>query len=82
MCRRPIPHAPMRPLWRCRNCAAEWPCQPARLALLVEYRDDRTGLLVYLGGLMAEATDQLAQLHPQTRLDLTERFLAWARARG
>jgi hypothetical protein len=82
MSRRPIPHAPMRPLWRCRNCGAEWPCQPARLALLVEYRDDRTGLLVYLGGLMAEATDQLGQLHSQTRLDLTERFLAWARARG
>ncbi|MEU5939232.1 flavin reductase [Micromonospora sp. NPDC047548] len=82
MCRRLIPHTPMRPLWRCRNCAAEWPCQPARVALLVEYRGDRTGLLVYLGGLLAEATDQLGQLHPQARLDLTERFLAWARARG
>ncbi|MEV0722587.1 flavin reductase [Micromonospora purpureochromogenes] len=69
----------LRPLWRCRNCAAEWPCQPARLALLVEYRDDRTGLLVYPGGLMVEASDQLGRLHSQTRLDVTERFLAWAR---
>ncbi len=39
-------------------------------------------VLVYLGGLLVEATDQLGQLHSQTRLDLTERFLAWDRARG
>jgi hypothetical protein len=50
MGRRVIPHVPMRPLWRCRSCAAEWPCQPARLSLLVEYRGNRTALLLYLGG--------------------------------
>ncbi|MFF5173085.1 flavin reductase [Micromonospora sp. NPDC000089] len=73
----------MRPLWRCRACGAEWPCQPARLALLVEYRDDRTALLVYLGTLMQEAGDQLAQLNGHARpADLVDRFLAWARARG
>ena len=37
-------------------------------------------LLIYLGTLMHEATDQLAPLHPPT--GLTERFLSWARARG
>ena len=57
------PHLPMRPLWRCRGCGALWPCQPARLALLAEYRDDRVGLLVYLGTMMAEAGDQLARLN-------------------
>ena len=57
------PHHPMRPLWRCRACGAEWPCQPARLALLVEYRADRTALLVYLSTLMAEAGAQLSQLN-------------------
>ncbi len=82
MSRRVIPHLPMRPLWRCRNCGADWPCQPARLSLLVEYREDRTALLVYLGTLMSEARDQLNQLHPQSTPDLTNRFLAWARARG
>ncbi|TDB78999.1 flavin reductase [Micromonospora sp. KC721] len=77
-----VPHLPMRPLWRCRNCGAPWPCQPARLSLLVEYRHDRTALLVYLAQQMTEARDQLAQLNPDHCADLTERFLAWARPRG
>ncbi|OKI67925.1 flavin reductase [Micromonospora sp. CB01531] len=76
------PHLPMRPLWRCRRCGAEWLCQPARLALLVEYRADRTALLVYLSTLMAEAGAQLAQLNGHAASeDLTGRFLSWARAR-
>ncbi|RZU77142.1 hypothetical protein EV384_5857 [Micromonospora kangleipakensis] len=76
------PHLPMRPLWRCRACGVEWPCQPARLALLVEYRADRTALLVYLSTLMAEAGAQLSQLNGHAVPEnLTERFLTWARAR-
>ncbi|GLZ56467.1 flavin reductase family protein [Micromonospora sp. NBRC 107095] len=71
----------MRPLWRCRGCGAPWPCQPARLALLAEYRHDRVGLLVYLGALMAEAGAQLTRLHGRPA-DLHERFLGWARGRG
>ena len=72
----------MRPLWLCRNCGAAWPCQPARLALLVEYRHDRTALLIYLGVLMAEAAEQLGQLNEHAVPDnLHERFLAWARVR-
>ncbi|TDC79550.1 flavin reductase [Micromonospora sp. KC606] len=77
-----IPHLPMRPLWRCRNCGAEWPCQPARLSLLIEYREDRIALMVYLAQQMTEAHHQLAQLNPDRRVDLTDRFLTWARARG
>lgn len=76
------PHLPMRPLWLCRGCGAPWPCQPARLALLVEYRADRTALLIYLSTLMAEAGAQLSQLNGSAVAeDLTERFLTWARAR-
>ncbi|MFI5928686.1 flavin reductase family protein [Micromonospora sp. NPDC051543] len=71
----------MRPLWRCRGCGAHWPCQPARLALLAEYRDDRTALLFYLGTLMAEAGDQLARLSGRPA-DLHARFLGWVRGRG
>ncbi|TDC78254.1 flavin reductase [Micromonospora sp. KC606] len=82
MAGRMIPHLPMRPLWRCRNCGAPWPCQPARLSLLVEYRNDRTALLVYLAQQMTEARDQLTQLNPDQHTELTERFLAWARPRG
>jgi flavin reductase (DIM6/NTAB) family NADH-FMN oxidoreductase RutF len=67
----------MRPSWRCRACGAHWPCQPARLALLTEYRHDRTALMLYLGRLMAEAAGQLPRAG-----DLHQRFLGWARARG
>ncbi|MGQ5263245.1 flavin reductase [Micromonospora sp. ZYX-F-536] len=76
------PHTLMRPLWRCRNCGADWPCQPARLSLLSEYRDDRTALLIYPGTVMAEAAQQLAQLNAHRVPDQTDRFLAWARARS
>ena len=64
-------------MWRCQACGAYWPCQPARLALLIEYRHDRTALLIYLGGLMVEAGEQLG--HATGR---HERFLGWARVRG
>ncbi|WP_080637016.1 flavin reductase [Salinispora vitiensis] len=66
----------MRPLWRCRACGADWPCQPARLALLAEYRGRRSALLAHQGKLLAEATDQLSRLNG-TRPDLRERFVNW-----
>ncbi len=51
--------------------------------MLIEYREDRTALLVYLGTLMLEAGDQLAQLGgPRHRAELYQRFVGWARARG
>lgn len=79
--RRVIPHEPMRPLWRCRRCGAQWPCQPARLSLLSEYQGKRTSLLIYLSGLMDEAAPRLAQLNSHQAPDLRDRFLTWARAR-
>ncbi|MEU4475276.1 flavin reductase [Micromonospora sp. NPDC023888] len=65
-----------RPSWRCRVCGAAWPCSPARLALLGEYREDRIGLLVYLATLLDEAAGDI-----EGRDRLTDRFLTWARAR-
>ncbi|MEV6690693.1 flavin reductase [Micromonospora sp. NPDC051196] len=53
----------------------------ARSRLLVEYRKDRLGLLLHLGGLMVQARDQLAQLNPDHVPDLYDRFLGWARRR-
>jgi hypothetical protein len=73
------PHVAARPSWRCRVCGAAWPCSPARLALLGEYRENRTGLLVYLGMLMQEAVTDLTNQVPPERL--TDRFLTWARVR-
>lgn len=73
------PHVAARPSWRCRVCGAAWPCSPARLALLGEYRENRTGLLIYLAALLHEATPDLAGQFPPERL--ADRFLTWARAR-
>lgn len=73
------PHVAARPSWRCRVCGAAWPCSPARLALLGEYRENRAGLLVYLGMLMQEAVTDLTNQVPPERL--TDRFLTWARVR-
>ncbi|MFF0154476.1 flavin reductase [Micromonospora sp. NPDC005203] len=68
-----------RPSWRCRVCGAAWPCSPARLALLGEYREDRIGLLIYLATLLCEATEDLPGQAVDDRLG--DRFLTWARAR-
>ena len=73
------PHVAARPSWRCRVCGAAWPCSPARLALLGEYREDRTALLFYLGTLLGEAMSDLS-CHPArrrhaTRPDRTHRHL-------
>ncbi len=62
-------------------CGAAWPCSPARLALLGEYREDRIALLVYLGLLLGEAMDDLARLHGVAPPGLTERIVTWARPR-
>ncbi|WFE52360.1 flavin reductase [Micromonospora sp. WMMD1155] len=70
------PHVAARPSWRCRVCGAAWPCSPARLSLLGEYRDNRTGLLIYLAALLDEAAGDLPGHDP-----LTDRFVTWARAR-
>ncbi|WP_018833112.1 hypothetical protein [Salinispora tropica] len=70
------PHLPMRPLWGCDTCRAEWPCQTARARLLTEYRDNRVALRVYLGALMAEAETHLSQIHKEA--NLYHRFMSWA----
>ncbi|SCF20421.1 hypothetical protein GA0070216_106237 [Micromonospora matsumotoense] len=36
-------HVAARPAWRCRACAAPWPCQPAELSLRREYAHDPAG---------------------------------------
>ena len=82
MSRRSREHLPSRPTWRCSACGIAWPCSPAKLRLLAEYRQDRTALLVYLATLQVEAAEQLAELDGSMPPDnLAERFTAWARAR-
>ncbi|MEW2380900.1 flavin reductase [Micromonospora sp. NPDC047707] len=81
MPRRPE-HVPSRPTWRCVACGIAWPCSPAKLRLLGEYRHDRAALLIYLATLQVEAAEQLAALdHDVPPARLAERFTGWARAR-
>lgn len=72
-------HLPTRPTWRCAACGIAWPCSAAKLRLLGEYRNDRLALTVYLATLQAEAGEHLTEVDPAR---LTERFLAWTRARA
>ncbi|MEO3780686.1 flavin reductase [Micromonospora sp. B11E3] len=73
-------HLPTRPTWRCQACGIAWPCSPAKLRLLGEYREDRIGLLRHLAALQAEAAEELAQVVPSA--SLIERFTGWARPGG
>ncbi|GAB3971905.1 hypothetical protein GCM10027615_31700 [Plantactinospora veratri] len=57
-------HTPVRRSYRCRACGCNWPCQPARLALLTSFRGDRLGLMVYLGAHLARAMQELPDVHP------------------
>ncbi|MFI7521542.1 hypothetical protein [Micromonospora globbae] len=77
-------HVAARPAWRCRVCAAPWPCQPAKLALRVEYAHDPVGLSVYLCVLLHEAAGDWLRLRPQPPdpAELFARFVAWTRPVG
>lgn len=68
----------MRPAWRCRVCAAAWPCSPARLALLTEFVNNRVGLCQYLATQYVQALDDLSRHAPNVpRRGLYTRFLGW-----
>ncbi|MFG2054461.1 flavin reductase [Micromonospora sp. NPDC048930] len=83
MTRRRPEHLPSRLTWRCQACGIAWPCSPAKLRLLGEYRENRPGLLIYLATLQAEAAAQLAELDADVPPPvLHDRFLAWASPRG
>ncbi|MEV7332131.1 flavin reductase [Micromonospora sp. NPDC093244] len=78
MSRRPA-HLPARPTWRCRACGIAWPCSPAKLRLLAEYRNDRAALLAHLTAVGAEAAVDLGV--SASPAGLRERFTGWASAR-
>ncbi|WFF06219.1 hypothetical protein O7622_24670 [Micromonospora sp. WMMD1076] len=79
------PHLPMRPLWICKRCAHPWPCAEARLALLVEYANDRVALAVYLCEQLYDAAQELHRLNPYeapSPQTLFARFVGWAPLRS
>ncbi|TDC00058.1 flavin reductase [Micromonospora fluostatini] len=68
-------HQPVRPAWTCGGCGAEWPCEPQRQALLVEYERARVSLS-YLAAHFLDAVPELTEV-PVAHLH--RRFLGWAR---
>ncbi|MEO3743736.1 hypothetical protein [Plantactinospora sp. B5E13] len=68
----------MRPTYRCRTCAAHWPCPTARLVLTRLYQDDPAGLRRHLTAHLRHARRDLAETAPGVDADaLTARFLGW-----
>ncbi|MEQ4301231.1 flavin reductase [Plantactinospora sp. B6F1] len=67
-------HTPTRPAFRCRTCGAPWPCQSARLALLLAYRDNPLGLFTYLATALHRARHDLPN---RDSAELAVRFLGW-----
>ncbi|WP_307820982.1 hypothetical protein [Micromonospora humidisoli] len=67
--------------WRCRVCAAPWPCQPAKLSLRREYAHDRPALAIYLCLLMHDAIADALRVGtgPVDPAAYFTRFLAWTR---
>jgi hypothetical protein len=81
----PGPHLAQRPNWQCRVCHDPWPCEPAKLLLLMEYRQNMVSLSIYMAGIMTDAVQDMVRLHPNPGPDsaeLFERFLAWTNPRA
>ncbi len=58
----------------CSVCAALWPCAVERTALLVEYRDARSSLLIYLCLQLIEALER----NPvEMAAELSSRYIGW-----
>ncbi|MEV4271917.1 flavin reductase [Micromonospora aurantiaca (nom. illeg.)] len=72
-----IDHQPHRPTWECRACYEPWPCPAGQVQLAEAYRDDRSGLRIYMGELYAAAQEDLHDFPPRL---LYTQFVAWTRA--
>ncbi len=76
-------HIPSRPTWRCQACGSAWPCSPAKLRLLAEYKNDKPALMVRLVELREEAAEELAGMDSGERpAGLHKRFTDWVPVRS
>ncbi|MEO3927078.1 hypothetical protein ABGB07_24900 [Micromonosporaceae bacterium B7E4] len=50
--------------YSCETCRDPWPCAPARLALLIGFRGNRVGLMMYLGVHLTRALQAMPDTHP------------------
>lgn len=73
----PLEHTPARPSWDCRQCGKPWPCDPAREAFAVEYKDNHTGLIMLMWDMLEHYINDVGD---GPLGETWERFMAWARA--
>ncbi|WP_433128600.1 hypothetical protein ACQPWW_02220 [Micromonospora sp. CA-240977] len=71
-------HVPRRPEWDCRSCGPDtsWPCSPAQVRLVEQYRRDRIGLSMHVGALYFVASAECLDEDPS---HLYERIVGWIR---
>ncbi len=72
-------HLPMHPSWLCGSCLKPWPCDPAREALVIEYRQMPTALGLYLQAQKDQAREELLGYNTE---ELDERFVDWVPVAG
>jgi hypothetical protein len=66
-------HVPVRPSWRCHNCEAAWPCQPAKDDIMAT--SDRTSRMIYLSLHLADAIVDQPGADPDA---IFKRLVGWA----
>ncbi|GIG92223.1 flavin reductase [Plantactinospora endophytica] len=66
-------HSPAR-TYQCQTCHDPWPCAAARLALLIGFKGDRAGLMMYLAAHLTRALQALPDTHPAL---ITGQLLYW-----
>ncbi|MFG1602427.1 hypothetical protein [Actinoplanes sp. NPDC049265] len=76
-----IEHLWIRPSWDCRTCQQPWPCPTAREAMLDEFQQFPSVLIVYMHSQMTAAFLDMTASGQSPPADLFERFLYWATPR-
>jgi hypothetical protein len=72
----PTTHLPQRPIWLCRMCGGEWPCEPARERLLQDYESEPVSIAM----LMWTQLEHYAFDKGEGPLSgAFDRFIAWTR---
>ncbi|MFI5492519.1 hypothetical protein [Actinoplanes sp. NPDC051859] len=76
-----LTHTPLQPSLDCSVCDQPWPCAPAKVELLEEFKGNLTSLMVYLGTYLDRAMREAVSDHHWGRVDnLFDRFVGWARS--
>lgn len=73
----PPTHTPLRPTWACACCEKDWPCDPAREALAVEYQGDRVSLAMRM---WSHLEDYALDQGPGPLGEAWVRFIGWSRS--